>query len=124
MPAPRTGGRRYALSAAAGGAVEATVRTAFADPYPTVEINGVPHRTGPAIPILLRALVLLPILLVAVGGALGGLIGALGVGANLAVARTRIPPAAKAAAMLGVAVVATVVWLAVALAIGAAVTGS
>ncbi|MDG4758511.1 hypothetical protein [Micromonospora sp. WMMD710] len=124
VPAPRTGRRRYALPAASGGAIDATVRNAFADPYPTVEVNGVPHRTGPAIPVILRALVLLPILLVAVGGALGGLIGALGVGANLAVARLPIPSAAKAAAMLGVTVVASVVWLAVALAIGAAVSGS
>jgi hypothetical protein len=51
------------------------------------------------------------------GGALGGLIGALGVVANLAVARTRIPSVAKAPIMIGVGAVAFLVWLAVAAAL-------
>jgi hypothetical protein len=124
VPTPRTGKRQYALPAAAGGAVEATVRSAFADPYPTVEVNGVQHRTGPSIPVVLRVLVPLPILLVAVGGALGGLIGALGLVANLAVARTRTPPVVKALIMVGVSVVAYLLWLAIAVALRGAVSPS
>lgn len=124
VPAPRTGKRQYALPAVAGGAVEATVRSAFADPYPTVEVNGVPHRTGPSVPVVLRVLAPLPILLVAVGGALGGLIGALGFVANLAVARTRTPSVVKALTMVGVSVVAYVVWLAIVVAVRGAVSTS
>jgi hypothetical protein len=124
VPAPRTGKRQYALPAAAGGAVEATVRSAFADPYPTVEVNGAQHRTGPSVPVVLRVLAPLPILLVAVGGALGGLIGALGFVANLAVARTRAPSVVKALIMVGVSVVAYVVWLAIAVAVHGAVSPS
>ncbi|MEV0807212.1 hypothetical protein [Micromonospora sp. NPDC050200] len=124
VPAPRTGKRQYALSAVAGGAVEATVRSAFADPYPTVEVNGVQHRTGPSVPVVLRVLAPLPILLVAVGGALGGLIGALGFVANLADARTRTPSVVKALIMVGVSVVAYVVWLAIAVAVRGAVSPS
>lgn len=122
VPAPRTGGHQYALPAAGGGAVEATVRSAFADPYPTVEVNGVRHRTGPSVPAALRVLTLLPILLmVAVGGALGGLIGALGFVVNVgAVTRIRTPTAVKALIMVGVSAVAFVLWLAVAVVVTAA----
>lgn len=122
VPAPRTGGHQYALPAADGGAVEATVRSAFADPYPTVEVNGVRHRTGPSVPAALRVLTLLPILLmVAVGGALGGLIGALGFVVNVgAVTRIRTPTAVKALIMVGVSAVAFVLWLAVAVVVTAA----
>jgi hypothetical protein len=116
QPAARVGSRQYLLPATAGGTVDAALRTGFADPYPSVEINGVRHRTGPKVPVVLRVLALLPILLVA-GGALGGLIGALGVVANLAVARTRIPSVAKAPIMIGVGAVAFLVWLAVAAAL-------
>lgn len=124
VPAPRTGKRRYTLPGAAGGAIEATLRSAFADPYPTVEVNGVQHRTGPSIPVVLRVLAPLPILLVAVGGALGGLIGALGFVANLAVARTRASSVVKGLIMVGVGVVAYVVWLAIAVAVRGTVSST
>ncbi|MCG5471759.1 hypothetical protein LADH09A_005761 [Micromonospora sp. LAH09] len=119
VPAPRTG-RRYALPAVDGGVVQATLRTPFADPYPTMEINGVQHRTGPPVPVFLRILAPLPILLLIVGGVLGGLIGALGFLANLTVARTRMAPAVKALAMVGVGIVTAMVWLVIAVALNAA----
>ncbi|WP_433308918.1 hypothetical protein ACQP0U_19160 [Micromonospora sp. CA-269861] len=121
VPAPRTG-RRFALPAVGGGVVQATVRTVLADPYPTVEVNGVQHRTGPPMPIFLRILVLLPILLFTVGGILGALVGALGVAANLTVARTRMATAVKALTMVGVGIGTVIVWLAVAVALNAALS--
>ena len=124
VPAPRTGKRQYALPAVTGGTVEATVRSAFADPYPIVEVNGVQHRTGPSVPGALRVLAPLPILLIAVGGALGGLIGALGFVANLAVARTRTSSVVKALIMVGVSVIAYFVWLVIAVAVRGAVSPS
>jgi hypothetical protein len=117
LPAPRTGKRLYALPATNGGVTEAYMPRTFIDPYPTVEIDGIPHRTGPTVPVVLRVLTVLPILLVAVGGGLGGLLGVLSIVGNLAVTRTRIPPVVKALAMVGVGVVAYVVWYVIATAV-------
>lgn len=119
VPAPRTG-KRFALPAVDGGVVQATLRTPFADPYPVLEVDGVQHRTGPSVPVFLRILVPLPILLFIVGGVLGGLIGALGFLANLTVARTRMAPAVKALAMVGVGIATAIVWLVIAVALNAA----
>ncbi|MEU1588364.1 hypothetical protein [Micromonospora sp. NPDC005710] len=121
VPAARTG-KRYALPTADGGVVQATLRTAFADPYPVVAVNGVQHRTGPSIPVFLRILALLPILLFTVGGVIGGLVGAFGVLANLTVARTQLAPAVKALVMVGVGIATAIVWLAIAVALNAAVS--
>ncbi|WP_327035523.1 hypothetical protein [Micromonospora ureilytica] len=119
VPAPRTG-KRFALPMVDGGVVQATLRSTIADPYPTLEIDGVKHRTGPAMPIFLRILVLLPILLFTVGGILGAMVGVLGVWANLAVAHTRMTTAVKALAMVGVGIGIVIVWLVIAVALNAA----
>jgi hypothetical protein len=121
LPATQTGRGRYSLPAAGGGTVEATVRSGFADPYPTLEINGVKHRSGPPVPLALRVLALIPILLIGFGGLLGGLIGALGVMVNLAVASLPRSAVVKALLMLGVLVVVVVAWIVVAGAIGLAI---
>ena len=113
-PAARTGRGRYALPAAGGGTVEATVRGGFLDAFPTLEINGVKHRTGPPTPLALRILAVVPIALVAVGGLFGALIGVVGVAVNMAVARQNSSTVVKALLMVGVLVVALVVWLIIA----------
>jgi hypothetical protein len=120
-PATRTGRGRYSLPAAGGGAVEATVRSGLLDAYPTLEIDGVKHRTGPMVPLPLRVLALVPIVLVGFGGLVGGLIGALGVMVNMAIARLPASAVVKALLMLGVLVVTVVVWIVVAGAIGLAI---
>jgi hypothetical protein len=123
QPTQRIGKRQYTLPAVGGGAVEATVRTAFADPYPTLEINGVRHRTGPKVSRGLQALAMLPLIaLAAVGGLLGGLLGGLGMVVNLAVIRTRLPGVAKAFVMLGVGVAALTVQLVIEAAVHTAVS--
>ena len=122
--APRVNRREYALPAVGGGAVHATLRSRLADPYPTVEVNGIRHRTGPKVPAVLQVLALLPIVLVSIGGAIGGLIGAMGVLANLAIARTRIPSAGKALIMIGVGVIAALVWIVIAAALSRAINQS
>ena len=122
MPVARAGKRQYTFPALPGGTVPATVRTGFGDPYPTVEINGVRHRTGPQVPVILKILILLPIALVAFGGALGGAIGVVGAMANQAAARTQLPPVVRALMMIGITGVALVIWLAIALAITGAVS--
>jgi hypothetical protein len=109
-PAERIGRtRRYALPAAGGGTVEGEVRGGFFDPYPSVYVGGVAHRTGPLVPVALRVLALLPVLLL-LGGLLGGLVAALGVAVNQVVVRLSQPNMLKAVMMLGVAVGCYIVW--------------
>jgi hypothetical protein len=120
QPATRTGRGRYSLPGAGGGVREAIVRGGFLDMYPTLEINGVRHRTGPVTPLPLRALALLPIALLLLGGVLGGIIGALGVAVNRTVARLPVHAVVKALLMVCVLAVAAVVWVSVAAAITAA----
>jgi hypothetical protein len=122
LPAQRIGRGTYALPSLSGGAIHARVRASFADPYPTVEVNGVRHRTGPVVPLALRVLALLPIALVAIGGLLGGVVGALASVANVAVARTPIPAIVKALIMLVVGVVAFVVLVLLATALRIAIS--
>jgi hypothetical protein len=73
------------------------------------------------LPLVLRVVALLPVLRVTVGGVLGGLVGASGFVANSAVARTQIPSVVKALIMVGVSVVAYVVWLVLAIVVRGAV---
>jgi hypothetical protein len=121
---PRIGKRQYALPSAVGGTVHATLRSRISDPYPTVEANGVRHRTGPKVPVVLQVLALLPMVLVGIGGALGGLAGALGAIANLGIARTRMPAAAKALVMVAIGAAAVLAYLLVAAAVHAAINQS
>ncbi|HEX6454598.1 MAG TPA: hypothetical protein VF060_34695 [Trebonia sp.] len=121
---PHVGKRQYALPGADGVTVHATLRSRLADPYPALWVNGIQHRTGPKVPVVLQVLALLPIALVSIGGALGGVIGALGVMANLAIARTRIPSAGKAPIMIGIGLVAVLVYLVIAAALRGAINHS
>ncbi|HEY3010753.1 MAG TPA: hypothetical protein VGJ63_22210 [Micromonosporaceae bacterium] len=116
-PASRIGRSRYALAVADGGMVEARVRGGFLDAYPSLEINGATHRTGPPTPLALRALALSPIGLLLLGGLLGGLVGGLGAATNFAVARSRVPTAVKALLMLVVLAAVVVTWAILATAI-------
>jgi hypothetical protein len=122
VPAPRTRKSEFALPGRGGRTVQATVRSSLTDPYPTLEIGGIRHRTGPKVPAALQALALLPFLLVAVGGLLGGLIGGLGVAVNLTVARARIPASVKALIMIGVAAIGYLVWAVIASALDKAMS--
>jgi hypothetical protein len=113
QPATKTGRRSYQLPTADGGTVEATVRPTFFDVHPAVNIGGVRHRLGPATPVWLRVVMLLPIVLLA-GGALGIFIGLMAILVNATILRASVSTAVKVLLMIGILVVATVVWLIVA----------
>jgi hypothetical protein len=117
-------GRRgiFELPAEGGGRVRAKLRASLLDPYPTIEVDGVKHRTGPESPIILRLLGLLPFGLVFVGGLIGGLIGGVGVCVNLAVARGKQSMAVKALLMTLVLMGAALAYLVAAGVVAAAVT--
>ena len=60
---PAAGNRRghYNLPTDDGRTVGARLRVSLLDPYPTIEIAGVKHRTGPGLPVALRILGAAPV---------------------------------------------------------------
>lgn len=117
----RTGRATYQLPAADGTMVEGKLRSGFFEPFPALQIHGVTYRTGPAVPLAVRILAVIPFLLFTVGGVLGAVLGAAGVVGNLAIARQSIPTAVKALSMVGVLIAVVVVWLVLAAAVTLAV---
>jgi hypothetical protein len=113
-PAQRLGQKRYALPTAGSGTVEATVSGGFFDAYPTLTINGVKHRTGPAVPVVLRILAVVPFAIVFTGGLIGGLIGGIGWAVNMAILRLSLSSIVKAVLMLAVLVATALAWAEVA----------
>jgi hypothetical protein len=112
QPIQRGKNGKYPLPATDGGTVEAKVSSNFLNPSPTLEVDGNKYSTAPALPLVLQILMLLPLALVFVGGLVGGLIGAVGVGVNTLVARSGQSAAIKALMMVGVLVLAVLVWMA------------
>jgi hypothetical protein len=122
--APTTNHRDYQLPTADGGTVQAVLhRPGFLDPFPTLEVNGARHRTGPKRPVALMVLAIVPMALAGLGGALGALIGAFGMFGNFGIARSRLSTAAAALCMVGVLLVTGLVWLVVASLLVAALDG-
>jgi len=110
VPMSSGGRKRFTLPAADGSTVEARVRSSLVNPFPTVEIAGVKHPTGPELPAVLKVLIVLPLMLV-VGGLVGGLIGAMGMLANARIAAWNRSAFVKAFVMIGVLLAAAIVWL-------------
>lgn len=121
IPAQRTGRSVFQLPTDNGGTVPAKVQAAkMFDPYPVIEISGSKHRTGPASPLWMTVVSLLPIALV-IGGALGATLGVLGVFSNLAIARSNQSTVSKLLLMIAVLIVAVVAYLVLAAALTLAI---
>jgi hypothetical protein len=73
-------------------------------------VDGTETPIGPQMSIAEMIIAFLPIGLVAVGGMLGGVIGALAVGANLSIARGAQAMPIRVLSMVGTTVAAVVVW--------------
>ena len=113
--AASTGKRTYALPTADGGTVEGTVsRSTLFNPFPTLEVGGVKHSTGPEVPVALRILMVAPILLLALGGLVGALAAAGAIVVNFTIARSTHPTAIKAVLMALTLAAAIAIWAAVA----------
>ncbi|MFC0002570.1 hypothetical protein [Micromonospora siamensis] len=104
----------FHLPAKGGGRVRAKLRASILDPWPTVEVLGAKHRTGPKVPAALLVLAVFPFALVFVGGLLGGLLGGLAAAVNHGIARKPSSVAARAAQMVLVAALAAGAYLLVA----------
>jgi hypothetical protein len=115
---PVSGTRRgiYTLPTADGRTVAAKLRSSLLEPHPSIEIDGVRHRSGPSLPLALRVLVVLPLVLL-LGGLIGGLIGGLGVVLNLGIARGRQSTAVKSLLVIMVLILTVVIFAIVAAAI-------
>lgn len=111
QPAASTGKQTFALPTSDGGATEGRVsRGSIMNPFPTVEIGGVKHPTGPEISVALRLLMVAPIVLTAIGGLLGGLVGGSGLLLNYNLMRSARRPAIKVMLMTLVLIAAFAVW--------------
>ena len=107
-------GRPYLLPAAGGSVVKAYPKPSFPDMIPQLEINGIKHRTVPKLPVAEYVVACLPLVLVAVGGGLGGLLGVLAMFLNLRVFRGSGTAFKKYAVAIAITLVAFVIWAAVA----------
>jgi hypothetical protein len=109
--AATTGKRTYALPTANGETVEGKVsRTTLINPFPTLEVGGVRHPTGPEVPVALRVLMVAPILLIALGGLVGGVVAIGAVFVNFTIARSASPTATKALLMALTFAAAIAIW--------------
>ncbi len=124
IPAHKHGRREFSVPTAEGGTVPAAVRSRILDPYPTIVIDGVEHRTGPAVPLALRLLSWLPFVILPaaavnltlpLGRILPYLIAAACIAVNFAVLRASQRSAVKAVLMLLVPVGGIVALLLVAI---------
>jgi hypothetical protein len=98
-----------------GTAVARVSRSIIINPFPTVEVGGVKHPTGPEIPIAVRILMVAPILLAVPFGGLVGVLVAFGaIGINYNLVRSTRRPAIKATLMALVLIAAFAVWTTVA----------
>lgn len=113
---PSTGRRSFSVRTREGSSVEVTVKSTLVRPFPTIQIGERNFETGPALPVWLVILMLLPLGLLVMGGALGGAIGALGVVVNTIIARSAWGGVAKALTMLGVFAVVLGLWFSLGLA--------
>ncbi|MET0698614.1 MAG: hypothetical protein ABWY93_03025, partial [Mycobacterium sp.] len=102
------------------GPVQGRLLTPYTDAFPKVEVGGVVYPTGPATPIGLRILALLPVVLF-VGGALGIVLAGFAIIANFAVIRSGASKVAVMATCVGTAVAGAGLYLAIAALITAAV---
>lgn len=95
----------YTIPTVDGGVVEGRLRSSLFETYPMLEIEGVRHRTGPVVPLVLKILMLLPVVLL-YSGCPGGLMAGIAITTNMAITRTRLHTAIRAAMMVGVLIVA------------------
>lgn len=84
-------------------------------------VDGVETPLEPPIPRLLLVLIFLPLVLVPLGGLIGGAFGGLAAAVNTGVVRLRMASAGKVAAMLGVTVLATALYVVTAVALRSAI---
>ncbi|MDR7275765.1 hypothetical protein [Catenuloplanes atrovinosus] len=103
MPAQRLRGSDFLLPGAAGAPVLVKLKTGLAEPFPSILTVDATYRTGPPLPGYLKALALLPILFIPLGGVLFGAVFAVpAIIANLRVSRSPLSALGKLAAIAAI----------------------
>ena len=97
-------GTPFLIPTADGGVVKAYTRPALPDIIPVLEIDGVKYRIVEKLQWYQYALGALPILLVIVGGAIGGVFGAVGVVTNYNIFRGEGSETSKYLKVIGIVV--------------------
>jgi hypothetical protein len=113
-PAPKAGWGHYWLTRPDGSRVKVRLAHGFTSSIPAVVVGTLRYDVGPKLPAVLVAFALVPLGLIFVGGAIGGLCGGVAWGVNNQIARTSWPTVLKIPVMLGVAAAAFGVYLIVA----------
>ncbi|MEM7516684.1 MAG: hypothetical protein AAF368_07150 [Planctomycetota bacterium] len=109
------GRNRFTVPGSDGGEIEIKLVPHPLASIPDVEVDGARHVMGPRIPAVLFALSILPVGVIAVGGALGGLFGGAAIGLNQMVLRMELNATLKSLIMLGATAAAGVLWFVVAM---------
>jgi hypothetical protein len=122
VKAPSAGIGKYRLTRNDGREVT-TKWTSSLDPAPSIVIDGQTIRTAAPLKWHEMLLVGSPLLLVFIGGALGGLLGAVGASFNAKLIRSSQPAAVRYIASIAIACVAAILYLLVAGALHLYVTG-
>lgn len=101
----------YLLQKTDGTQATAKLATSYSRVVPTLDLDGVKHEMGPKVPTGFIVLSLLPLGLLAVGGALGGACGAGAWMLNQSVIRSSMSNLGKITVMLGLTAAAIILWL-------------
>jgi hypothetical protein len=90
------------------------------DIIPTVKLNGSLVKVVKPLAWYECMVIALPLVLIVIGGAIGGMIGALAVTITRSIMRSNLNPVMRYASSVGVAIIAVIVWLTLALIIRSA----
>ncbi|GAB7036674.1 MULTISPECIES: hypothetical protein [Catenuloplanes] len=103
MPAQRLQGNDFLLPGEAGTPIMVKLKRGVVEPFPNILTQYATYRTAPPLPGGLKALVLLPVLLIPFGGLLvGAIFGAPAFIANMHVSRSSLSPGRKLAAVAAI----------------------
>ncbi|MDQ0364240.1 hypothetical protein [Catenuloplanes indicus] len=107
LPAQRLRGNDFLLPGETGTPLLVKLKRGVADPFPNILTHDATYRTAPPLPGSLRALVLLPILLIVFGGlVLGAIFAVPAFIASMHVTRSSLTPGRKLAAVAAIDVAA------------------
>jgi hypothetical protein len=93
------------------------------DIVPTVELNGSPVKVVKPLAWYEYVVIALPLVLIGIGGAIGGMIGAIAATFTRSIMRSNLNPVMRYAASVGVTIIAVTIWYALVLIIRSAMGG-
>jgi len=114
---------KFTVPMADGSEVTAQFQAALTDSIPSLGVDGVTYKFGEPIPMALAVMSFLPLVLIFVGGAVGGGIGAVGWITNRKISLLKVHWAARAVGILAATGATFGLYLAIAMALAIAIHG-